>query len=331
MGPFTFQPVWVTQDLLTYVAAMITVFYIVRTERRPTVVLTEMFAFVLLDAAVFENLATVERMYGYGKSMIMVFNVPLSVPLFEFMILYASLRLLAAMRMPMWTRPILAGFLAVIADFTLDPVAVKQIFSTAEGTIGRWTWFTKPGAVRIYGEPVSNFTGWMLIIGLAAAFFLLGRWWHRRSGYSAVVGYVYPVLAALASLLVLVTPLASFVLNLWPLFKPGGDVEFVMLAVVLVVPTIILAVYWKPGRTQRLSLRTDFALFAVLGGFPAINLLFCVFGGYWQILWLVALACVALWVTVFAVYRAGRRTVRRDAAERAGSDSGVKSAVGLLA
>lgn len=309
MGNFTFIPIWVIQDILVYLMTAGVIFYIVKKEARPVTVLMEMSCFVLLYASVYENVATIMKWYGYGRSLIMVFNVPLSIPLFEFLVLYCSLKLMEHMQIPTWIKPILAGFFGVVADFSLDPVAVKQIFTTMEGTIGRWSWFPGPHDVVIYGEPVYNFTGWMYITGYAALFFLLGRWWYRRSGYSSLVGYLYPVLASLAALLVLLTPLTTFFTFGTPFGAKGSASEWVMLTVALVVPVVLLAVSWRGRMKSGLSLKGDSPLFFFLLGSPVIGLIFCLFGGFWQILWLVLLAGVAMWVLVVGIYLAGRKVL----------------------
>jgi hypothetical protein len=284
---FTFVPVWVIEDLLIYLATLATIFYIVKREPHPVARLMEMFAFATLDSAAYENFATTQpHFYEYGRSLIMIFNVPLSVPLFEYLVLYAALKLFERTRMPTWLKPLGAGFLAVVADFTLDPVSVQQRFHTLEGTIGRWTWYPLPGDVQIYTEPVKNFTGWMLIVGYAATAVLLGRAWHRRTGFSSLVGYLYPVLGAIVALVVLVTPLSLFFLNLAPFFAAGSNGEWVMLLVMLLLPPVLLAVLWRGKMQGRYSLKDDLPIFFVLGGFPVVNVIFTLIGGYMKILWL---------------------------------------------
>lgn len=321
MGDFTFVPVWVVEDLLIYVASVATIFYIVKREPQPIARLMEMFAFTTLASAVYENFATVQHLYGYGRSLIMIFNVPLSVPLFEYLVLYASLKIFEKAYVPAWLKPIGTGFLAIVADFTLDPVSVQQRFHTLEGTIGRWTWFPKPGDVQIYTEPVKNFSGWMLIIGYGAVFALLGRFWHRRSGYSPVVGIAYPILAALATLLVLITPVSLFLLNLWPFFAQGSNVEWVMLGVMLVVPPILLAVFWRGRMREAYSLRADGLPFLLLGGFPVLNVCFTLVGGYTRILWLELLFMVVMAAALAWFVVAGRSSRAMAAPENLESTS----------
>ncbi len=307
MGTFTFVPVWVIEDILIYIATTMVIFYIVKKEPRPVIALLEMFCFTFLYAAVYENFATVLKLYGYGRSIIMVFNVPLSIPLFEFLVLYCSMKLLEKMQIPIWCKPLLAGFFAVIADFSLDPVAVKQIYTTAEGTIGRWTWFITPNQVQIYSEPVGNFTGWMWMTAFAVLFFLLGRWWYKKSNFSSLVGSIYPVIACLAALLTLFSPITRFVMYAVPLAAQGSPSEWVMLGIVMVVSVLLLAIFWRGRMIGRLSLQEDFPVFFTLGGFPIINLIFCILGGFWQILWLVLLAGVVMWALLGGIYWAGTK------------------------
>lgn len=150
MGPFTIIPVWIIQDLLVLIVAVITVVYIVKREEHPASILLEFVCFIFLYAAVYENFATLVGWYGYGRSLVMLGNVPITVPVFEYLV--------------------------------------------------------------IYGEPVYNFSGWMLLCGYAAAAILLGRWWFAKSGRKKIIGYLYPPLAMVVSLGILVSPLSRFLL-----------------------------------------------------------------------------------------------------------------------
>lgn len=310
MGHFTVVPVWIVEDILIYAATAAVVFYIIQRERHPISRLMEMIAFTLLDSAVYENFATVKGIYGYGRSSIMVFNVPLAVPLFEYLVLYASLKLFENMRMRTWLKPIGAGFLAVIADFTLDPVSVQQRFQTHEGLTGRWTWYIEPDAVQIYTEPVKNFTGWMIIIGWAALTALLGRDWFRRSGYKPLVGYAYPVVAAIAALVLTVSPISNFLLSVVPFVNKGGPAEWVMLGISLIAPPILFAIFWRGRMHSGYSFKQELPLFFVLGGFPVINVVFTIVGGYTRILWLELLFMIVMEAVLALLVVAGRRADR---------------------
>jgi hypothetical protein len=329
---FTFIPVWVIEDLIVYIATAATIFYIIKREAQPIARLMEMFAFSVLDAAVYENFATTQpHFYEYGRSLIMIFNVPLSVPLFEFLVLYAALKLFERAKMPTWLKPLAAGFFAVVADFTLDPVSVAQRYHTLEGTIGRWTWYPLSSWAQIYTEPVKNFTGWMLITGYAAIFFLLGRAWHRRSGFSPLVGYLYPVLGSIVALVVLLTPLSLFWLNLGPFLAPGSNGEWIMLCVMLIVPPVLLALLWRGRMLGKYSLREDFPIFFILGGFPIVNVIFTLIGGYTRILWLELLAFVVMELLLAWFLVASRRASRESLQEEKSKDSVVTELAGVPA
>jgi hypothetical protein len=307
MGEFTFVPVWVAQDILVLIATVVTVVYILKKEERPVQILLELVCFCLLDAAVYENFATLMKWYGYGRSLLMVFNVPLTVPLVEFLVIYATLRVLGTMKVPTWCKPFIVGLSGMIFDFSMDPLATMQVFATREGTIGRWSWFVGPHDVHIFTDPVYNYTGWILLCGYAAAFLLLGRYWHRKSGYNRTVGYAYPVVTMLGALAILVSPLSSFLLWLGPFFTKGSSAEWVMIAVLTAATIVLLATLWRGRMISPLSLKDELPLFLVLVGLPIIELLFTIGGRYWNVLPLEAGAAAVSAALVFGVYGLSRR------------------------
>lgn len=303
----TFIPVWIIQDILVIIATIITVIFIVRNEKHPEIYLLEMACFCLLYAGEYENFATLVGYYGYGQSLIMILNVPITIPLIEYIIVYASLRFLNYMKTPTWSKPFIVGFFGMIFDFTMDPVSTKQIFNTAQGIIGRWTWFIGPNSVNIYGEPVYNFTGWVLLCGYAALFLILGRVWYKRSNYKPIVGYVYPVIAMICSLIVLVLPSSQFLLWLAPIFSKGSIGEWIMLAVFFVVPILLLIFAWhgKMKTTKnRSDFKKDYPIFIIFVGFPIVGTIFTLIGAYWEILWLEILFTI---IPAFLVYFIGSR------------------------
>jgi hypothetical protein len=327
MGTFTIVPVWIIQDVLVLGLAVATVLYIMKREEHPTSVLLELVCFVFLYAAVYENFATLMGWYGYGRSLVMVFNVPLSVPVVEYLVVWATLRLASRMEMPGWSKPFVAGLSGMLIDFTLDPLAIRQVFSTAEGTVGRWSWFPGPGDVTLYAEPVYNFSGWVLLCGYAAAYLLLGRWWHRRSGFRPLVGYLYPVLAMLLALGTMVSPLSRFLLWLYPFLDKGSVGEWIMLALHVVAPTMLLALVWRGRMKSRLSWCNDWPLPVILVGMPVVNLTFTLAGGYWDVLWLVAASTALLGGMVIALFAGSARTplpARQRAAQRQNLRGGAR-------
>lgn len=313
MGQFTFVPIWVIEDLLIYLVGIVTVLYILKCEEQPVSRLFELFAFCACYAAVYENFATLMGWYGYGRSLLMIFNVPASVPLVEYLVVYATLRLLDGTTMPPWAKPFVVGLSGIVFDFSLDPVALRQVFATREGRIGRWSWFPGPADAQLYGEPVYNFSGWVLLCGFAAAAFLLGREWHRRSGYKWSVGIVYPFAAMLAALAVLVSPLSRFLLWLWPFMDKGSAAEWIMLAADGGIGLIFLALFFRRKKGRAFSFGAEPTVYLILALLPATNLIACIGGGFWDVLWLVALAVFLEAGFVMAAGKPRRRSLATGA------------------
>ncbi len=203
---------WLLADILALAITMLVLIFIIQKSRHPVVALLEGFAFVFLYASIYENFAVVQNWYVYGRSLLMIGDVPLSVPLIEMDVLITALWLLERMEIPNWCKPFIVGLFGMLQDFSIDPVAVRQVYTVQNVTSGRWTWLLDPGMVNIYNVPVYNFPGWMLILAYVTAFLLIGRWWFKRSGHRTVVGYVYPFLAILLALVTLITPLSRFLL-----------------------------------------------------------------------------------------------------------------------
>lgn len=298
---------WLLADLLTIAITVLVVVFVIKKSKHPAVILLEAFAFVLLYAAVYENFAVVQGWYIYGHALMMVGDVPLSVPLIEVDVLITVLWLLEKMDIPTWCKPFIAGLFGTLQDFSLDPYTVRQIFTIGEQTSGRWSWLLPEGAVNIYGVPVYNFPGWTLIMFYATIFILLGRWWFKRSGYKPVVGYVYPFLMIFAALLAMVSPISQFLLWLGPFFSKGSNAEWVMLGFHLIFPMLLLFIFWRGRMKYPVTLKEDLPVFAVIGVFHLADILFTLAGGYTEILWLVVLTSVVHWALLGWIYAAGRK------------------------
>jgi hypothetical protein len=307
MGSFTFIPQWVIQDLIILVMAVVFIIFIIRKEEHSTVVLLEFICFVFLNAAVFENFATLMGWYGYGRSILMLFNVPLTIPILEYLVVYSSLRILGNMNIKTWCKPFIVGAFGMLVDLSLDPLAVRQIFNTHEGTIGRWTWYYNPGSVNIYNIPVYNFSGWMLLCGYAAAMILLGRWWFKKSGYKKIVGYVYPVLAMLVSLGILVTKASNFLLWLEPIMAKGSISEYIMMGFYLVFTAVLLSVFWRGRMLQSISFKEELPVFLIFFISHTSNILFALIGNFREILWLQFLTASVQSGLILFIYFRGKK------------------------
>jgi hypothetical protein len=298
---------WLLADLLTIAITILVMVYVVRKSRHPVAILLESIAIVLFYASVYENFAVVQGWYQYGHALLMVGDVPLSVPLLEVDVLITVLWLLEKMELPIWCQPFIAGLFGMLQDFSLDPYTIRQVFTVNGLTSGRWSWLVPAGNVNIYGVPVYNFSGWTLIMFYATVFILLGRWWYRRSGYKPVVGYVYPFLMNFLALLVMVSPLSQFLLWLGPFFAKGSNSEWIMLGFHLLFPIILLAIIWRGRMRYPITIKEDLAAFAVIGFFHLSDIIFTLVGGYGQIFWLIVLVSVIHWGILGLIYAAGRK------------------------
>ena len=308
--------VWVLQDVVVLAVTTVTVVFVIRREQRPAQIVLELFCFILFYAGAYENLGTILPLYHYGRSLIMIANVPITVPIIEYLVVYGALRMLGRMNIRTWCKPLVVGLFGMLQDFTLDPLAVRQVFETAGGAIGRWSWVMGAGDVNIAGIPVFNFPGWMLILGWGSAFLLLGRWWFARSGQRLLVGWVYPVLSMLGALLLLVSPVSQFLLWLAPFFRKGSPVEWVLLAVHVAAPLAVLAFAWRGRMLRPLTLRGDLPVFLVPVAFHASDFICTLIGGYTEILWIEVFFTLVHLAILLAVFLTGRAVVRTVGARK---------------
>jgi hypothetical protein len=278
--------VWVIQDLVILLATVFTLRHAQKREEKPGQVLLEFFCFCFCYAAIYENGAAMSGLYTYGTSILMVGIVPLSVPALEFLVLYSALLMLEKMKVPTWCKPFVVGFWGMLQDFTLDPLAVRQVYESEGARVGRWTWNLGPNDANIGQVPVFNFPGWVLILGIGSAALLAGRWWYKRSGYRPWIGIAYPFLAALAGLIVLVLPSSQFLLWLAPFFAKGSVGEWIMLAFNFALALAVLAFAWRGRMRGALSFRGDWPVFVLPALFHAMDLCFVLVGGFFELLWI---------------------------------------------
>lgn len=301
-----FPGVWLVQDILVLLLSVLVLAYIVRRERHPVVSILEAFAFVFLYASIYENAAIVMGLYSYGRSLVMIGFVPASVPLIEVCVLIVGFWFLEKTSVPKWAIPPIIGLFGMLQDFSLDPLAIRQVFTTGEITSGRWNWLIQPTDANILNIPVFNFPGWMLIMLYGATCLLVGRWWYRRSGYRPVVGYVYPFIAMIAALLLMISPISNLLLWLGPIFQKGSGIEWVMLAFHLIVPTALLIFLWRGRMTARFT-QDDLPIFVVPIALHLSDILFTLIGGYTEILWIVLLASLVHGGLLLFAYLNNRR------------------------
>lgn len=299
---FPFVPQWVIMDIAVIVLGIYVVGFIIKYEEHPKSILLELFCFIFLFAAVYENLATVMGWYGFGKSIVMIFNVPLSVPLIEALFTYAGIRFTSHMKIPKWGIVVLVGFFGVLADLTLDPLALAQV----NDGIGRWSWYIDINDVNIFGAPVYNYSGWFLICGYGSLFILLGRHWYKKSGYNNLVGIVYPPLCFLGALALMVSPLSAFLLWLGPFFTKGGWTEYIMF-VLLFIAFLIVMFIWKGKMKNTWDKKVAVVFPVVFGVFYLINIIFdCIANRFDILLFSIPWILITLCTYCFA-YKFGKK------------------------
>jgi hypothetical protein len=303
-----FPGTWLVQDIIAILLSLLVLAFIIKRNKHPIVMILEAFAFVFLYASIYENAAVVMGLYSYGRSLVMIGFVPASVPLIEVCVLITGFWFLEKTSLPDWVKPPIIGLFGMLQDFSLDPLAVRQVYTTAGVTSGRWNWLIASTDVNILKIPVFNFPGWMLIMLYGSACLLVGRWWYRRSGYRPVVGMVYPILAMFAALLLMISPISNLLLWLGPVFQKGGSIEWVMLAFHLIVPTALLVFLWRGRMVKRFTL-DDLPIFIVPTVLHVSDILFTVFGGFHEILWIVLLASFVQTALLLFAYLNNRRLV----------------------
>jgi hypothetical protein len=281
---------WLVQDIIAILLAVLVLAFIIRREKHPVVVILEMFAFIFIYASIYENAAIVMGLYTYGRSLVMIGFVPASVPLIEACVLITGIWFLEKTSVPKWAWAPIVGLFGMLQDFSLDPLAIRQIHTVGGVTSGRWNWLintvTDP---NILGVPVFNFPGWMLIMLYGTICILVGRWWYKRSGYRPIVGTLYPFIAMFTALLLMISPLSRFLLWLAPFFEKGQPIEWVLLAFHLFIPTALLIFLWRGRMNSRFSL-ADLPIFIVPIALHLSDIIFTIVGGFTEILWIVLLA-----------------------------------------
>jgi len=297
---------WLVQDLIALILSLVLLVYIIKRNRHPVTTVLEVFAFVFFYASVYENAACVMGLYSYGRSFSMIGYVPAAAPLIEVCVLICGFWLLEKTAVPDWAKPPIIGLFGMLQDFSLDPLAIRQVFTSGGVTSARWNWLISATDVNILNVPVFNFPGWMLIMLYASSCLLVGRWWYRKSGYKPLVGAVYPFLTIFAALLLMISPISNLLLWFGPFFTKGSSIEWFMLAFHFIVPITLLAVFWRGRMTARIT-ADDLPIFLIPTALHLSDIVFTLIGGYSEILWIVLLASAAQTAFLAYVYLQGKK------------------------
>ncbi|MFN8529504.1 MAG: carotenoid biosynthesis protein [Anaerolineae bacterium] len=306
------SPTWVAQDVIVFLLTGGFLFFVMKkhAERAPYLFL-ELIALTIY-ASIYENMAVTQfHLYSYGPSLLMIGNVPISIPLFEGLVTLCALALLDYMRVPGWVKPVIVGFFAVLQDLSLDPVAVSQIFPVGGSVSGRWQWLiVQPGMASMFNEPIYNWSGWFLFTFLASSFLLIGRWWFAKSKQQPVVGLVYPFAAVVAALVALMSPLSRLMLWLEPFFAQGSASEWFMLVFYLLFPAALLLFAWKGRMVRSMRWNDTWLFFGILILLHVSDIVFAIIGGYWNTLFVVLGSSLIHAAVLAAIFVSGQRQVQ---------------------
>lgn len=282
---------WLIQDIVVLLVSLGTLAFLVTRDRNPGLRLLEAFGFVFLYAALYENAAGVMGLYTFGQSFVMIGYVPASIPLIEVCVLLLGLNMLEKTALPVWSWPLVIGLFGMLQDFSLDPLAVRQVHEVAGVTSARWNWlFDASTDASILGVPTFNFPGWILIMAYSATMLLVGRWLYRRSGERLWVGIVYPPVSMIVALGLMASPLSALLLWFGPVFARGGAVEWVMLALHLGVPLLLIGLFAR--RSGAGFTRADLPLVLLPMALHLSDIAFAI-AAHPEVLWLSLLATAA--------------------------------------
>ncbi|MFD2939132.1 hypothetical protein [Flavobacterium notoginsengisoli] len=206
--------------------------------------LMEYFAFIIL-AGIFENIGVYVNDYVYDlHRYMMIGKVPLEVLIVEASILYAAFLLVDYLNIPTWSKPVVIGFLASVQDISLDPSAVYDMYLLDGKMSGQWNWtFRYDGGIA--GIKYQNFSGWFTMMMFFATSVYVGRWLYEKYSKESI-GFSYPFVAILTSLLLIVSPVNVFLIGATPIFPMNQEMPgLVMLIFKYFIAIVILIKYRK--------------------------------------------------------------------------------------
>lgn len=180
------RPVFLLFEVMTYALFATCLWHAARQGRHRVL---ELVAGLLYG--VFLELMTIRQLqgYSYGQFLIMIDDAPLAIGMGWTVIIYSAMELSSRLAMPTWARPWLDGLLALNIDLAMDAVAIRLLM---------WTWVI-PLDQEWYGVPWGNFWAWFIVVASFSASLRLMRYWRTHR----VLGWLYPLLALLASIVIL--------------------------------------------------------------------------------------------------------------------------------
>jgi len=101
-----------------------------------------------------------------------------------------------------------------------------------------------------------------------------------------------------------------------PFFTRTSNMQWVMLISLTVISVGILVLafvkFWDGRVVSSLNYRKDFPIMFTFLGFPLVNTLFCIIGGYTEVLWLVVLAELLLLLGWIRIYTLSKKAIPNE-------------------
>src|SRR5579872_297799 len=132
--------------------------------------------------------------YQYGRFLIMLGPVPLSVAVGWGIILYSAMAFADSLAFPSWAAPALVGLLGLNIDLTMDAVAIR---------LNMWHWLDYAGNQEWFGVPYAIFYSWFIVLCSCSALLWLVRPLTVRPGWRGPLAALGALLGSVVILILL--------------------------------------------------------------------------------------------------------------------------------
>ncbi|TLX78129.1 carotenoid biosynthesis protein [Labilibacter sediminis] len=202
---------WVIIDMVSFFLFMYCIVHVIKTEKTPIPKVFTLFAF-LIYSGIFENIGHAMGWHPYSPYRILrVGNIGLGTSMMEAVLFYSAYVLVRNLKMPGFLKPFAIAFLASVADFVVDPVMHWDAYMYEDVRHTQWMW-TPDYSDNFFGVPFYNFSGWIFLMLWFALSVNIGEWVHKKFNYSKKIGYIYPWLLPVTSMLFMVMPTSTILL-----------------------------------------------------------------------------------------------------------------------
>jgi uncharacterized membrane protein len=237
---------WLIADVLSLILFVICLVHASRQENG-TIRILELFGFVMFSA-IFENIGVHSGLYDYDLNRIMMLGkVPLQITFLEGAIFYVALELTDYLNIPNLAKPFVVALFGVVQDMTLDPAVIYDLHPLDGLMRSQWNWAHNYDGT-FFGIPWFNFSGWFFF-NLTFVFAILIMRWLCKKTRSEILINLYPFLAVIIGLLLIVSPITRFLTVGEPIFPSHTrNAELGIMLFNLLVGLVLLLRYQKIDR-----------------------------------------------------------------------------------